>query len=73
MYATMLKVRAHAVNCGHDPRLDDLIASALKGQAMDAWEEQLGDTPVDCLGPGQAFVEPEIADEAVAAVREKLE
>ena len=72
MYATTTKVRAHAATCGQDARLDELIASALKGQAMDAWEEQLGDTPVWCLGPGQAFHEPEIGDEEVAAVRAGL-
>lgn len=68
MYATMTKVRAHATTCGHDPRLDDLIASALKGQAMDAWEEQLADTPLSCLGPGQAFNEPEISNEEIQSV-----
>ncbi len=39
---------------------------------MDAWEEQLAETPVWCLGPGQAFSEPEIADEEVEAVRAGL-
>ena len=72
MYATMTKVRAHAAHCGPGPRLDELIASALKGQAMDAWEEQLAETPVWCLGPGQAFNEPQITTKQVAAVREGL-
>ena len=72
MYATMTKVRAHAAHCGPGPRLDELIASALRGQAMDAWEEQLAETPVWCLGPGQAFNEPQITTEQVAAVRAGL-
>ena len=72
MYATMLKVRSHATTCGPGPRLDELIASALKGQAMDAWESSLADTPVWCLGPGQAFVEPQITAEQVEAVRAGL-
>lgn len=72
MYATMLKVRSHATTCGPGPRLDELIASALKGQAMDAWESALADTPVWCLGPGQAFVEPQITAEQVEAVRAGL-
>ena len=72
MYATDFKVRCHYQSCGEGPRLNELIVSALRGQAMDAWEEQLGDTPVWCLGPGQAFHEPEIGDEEVAAVRAGL-
>ena len=72
MYATMTKVRAHATTCGPGPRLDELIASALKGQAMDAWESSLADTPVDCLGTAQAFSEPEISAEQVEAVRARL-
>ena len=72
MYATMLKVRAHHALIGPGPRLDELIASALRGQAMDAWEEQLAETPVWCLGPGQAFNEPQITTEQVAAVRAGL-
>ena len=72
MYATMMKVRAHAATCGQGARLNELIASALKGQAMDAWESALADTPVWCLGPGQAFVEPQITAEHVEAVRAGL-
>ena len=72
MYATMTKVRAHAATCGHGLRLDELIASALRGQTMDAWESSLADTPVWCLGPGQAFVEPQITAEQVEAVRAGL-
>lgn len=72
MYATMTKVVAHAATCGQDDRLDELIVSALKGQAMEAWEEQLGDTPLSCLGPSQAFHEPEITAEQVAAARAGL-
>lgn len=72
MYATMMKARAHAALVGPGPRLDELIASALKGQAMDAWESALADTPVWCLGPGQAFVEPQITAEQVEAVRAGL-
>ena len=52
--------------------MDELIVSALKGQAMDAWESALADTPVWCLGPGQAFVEPQITAEQVEAVRAGL-
>ncbi len=72
MYATMLKVRAHATLVGHDPRLDELIASALRGQALEAWEASLAETPMDCLGPGQTFAEPQVSAEQVAAVRAKL-
>ena len=72
MYATMMKVRAHHALIGPGPRLDELIASALKGQAMDAWESALADTPVWCLGPGQAFVEPQITAEQGEAVRAGL-
>lgn len=72
MYATTTKVRAHAATCGQGARLNELIASALKGQAMDAWESALADTPVWCLGPGQAFVEPTVTAVEVAAVREGL-
>ena len=72
MYATMTKVRAHAAHCGPGPRLDELIASALKGQAMDYWESSLADTPLSCLGPDQAFSEPRITAEQVAAVRAGL-
>ena len=72
MYATMLKVRAHAEHCGPGPRLDELIVSTLKGQAMDAWESSLADTPFSCLGPGQAFADPQITAEQVEAVRAGL-
>ena len=72
MYATFLKAQCHHRVCGPGPRLDELIASALKGQAMDAWESALADTPVWCLGPGQAFVEPQITAEQVEAVRAGL-
>ena len=72
MYATMTKVRAHAATCGQDARLDELISSALKGQAMDTWEEAHGDMPAWCLGPGQSFTEPQITTEQVAAVRAGL-
>ena len=72
MYATMLKVRAHHALIGPGPRLDELIASALRGQAMDAWESSLADTPLSCLGPDQAFNEPQITAEQVEAIREEL-
>ncbi len=72
MYATMMKVRAHAATCGQGPRLDELIVSALRGRAMEAWEEDLAETPVWCLGPAQAWTEPEIPAGEVAAVRESL-
>ena len=72
MYATFLKAQCHHRVCGPGPRLDELIVSALNGQAMDAWEEQLAETPVWCLGPGQAFNEPQITTEQVAAVRAGL-
>ena len=72
MYATMLKVRAHAEHCGPGARLDELIVSTLKGQAMDAWDSSLADTPISCLGPGQAFVEPQITADQVEAARARL-
>ena len=72
MYATMTKVRAHAATCGQGARLDELIASALKGQAMDAWESSLAETPLACLGPEQAFSEPRISAEEIEAVRAGL-
>ena len=69
MYATMTKVRAHAATCGQDARLDELIASCLRGQALESWEEAHGDAPVWCLGPGEAFDEPAITADQVEAVR----
>ena len=72
MYATFLKVQCHHRVCGEGPRLDELIISALRGQAMDAWEGSLAETPVDCLGTAQVWADPEITADQVAAVRAAL-